>query len=117
MLDNVTLTVNTVQKDTDNNPLFSEEYFGIHKKKWEVRYDNGYPNVIYDPKYQKYRCYYSVFTYDKDSSETPLKERINKHYAPSKSRISSLCYAESIDGINWDKPDLNLVNFEGSTIS
>jgi len=114
LLDNVTLTVNTVQKDTKNNPLFSEEYFGVHKKKWEVRYDNGYPNVIYDPKYQKYRCYYTSFTYDNDSSNTSLKERINKRYVPSKNRISSLCYAESIDGINWYKPNLNLVNFDGS---
>ncbi len=84
-------------------------------KKWEVRYDNGYPNVIYDPKYKKFRCYYSVFTRDEHSAETSLKDRVNKHYLPSKSRISSLCYAESIDGINWNKPNLNLVNFEGST--
>lgn len=108
------LTVNPVKKDF-NNPLFTEEFFVDHGKKWEVRYDNGYPNVIYDPKYKKFRCYYSVFTRDEHSAETSLKDRVNKHYLPSKSRISSLCYAESIDGINWDKPNLNLVNFEGST--
>ena len=28
-----------------------------------------------------------------------------------------VCYAESTDGINWEKPSLGLVEFDGSTLS
>lgn len=115
LLNNVKLTINPVQKDIGNNPLFSEEYYSEPSRKWEVRYDNGYPNVMYDPKYGKFRCYYTVFTHDEDSSKTPLNMRTSKLYSPSESRITSLCYAESEDGVNWYKPNLGLVKFEGDT--
>jgi len=113
-LDNVKLSVNPLQKDVKHNPLFKEDFFSIPPRKWEVRYDNGYPNVIYDSQYKKFRCYYTVFTYDKDSSETPLPKRVEKHYQPSATRVTSLCYAESEDGINWSKPNLGLISFDGS---
>ena len=41
MTDNVTLRVGTVKKPPAN-PLFGED---MH---WELRYDNVYPNAIYD---------------------------------------------------------------------
>lgn len=37
------LTLGRVEKDS-RNPLFGEEH------PWEVRFDNLYPNVIYDPE-------------------------------------------------------------------
>ncbi|HEW0283910.1 TPA: hypothetical protein VZZ58_002018, partial [Streptococcus pneumoniae] len=47
-LENAQLKLNKLKKDTENNPLFGEEYFAENPKLWEVRFDNSYPNVIYD---------------------------------------------------------------------
>lgn len=113
-MDNVRLVLAQVEKDTEHNPLFTEDYFSDPPRKWEVRYDNAYPNVIYDPKYQKYRCFYTLFTKDDDSAATAKEARANKNYTPTASRITSLAYAESDDGIHWTKPNLGLVDFEGS---
>ncbi len=112
---NAAIEVNKLQKDVENNPLFTEDFFANPPRKWEVRYDNAYPNVIYDPKYQVYRCYYTLFTYDESAAGTPLAERGNATYQPKGNRITSLGYAESKDGIHWEKPSLGLVEFEGST--
>lgn len=112
---NAKLTVCKAKKDEKHNPLFTEEFFANPPKKWEVRYDNGYPNVIYDEKYGVYRLYYTLFTKDTDSATTPREDRSKRDYMPHKSRITSLCYAESKDGIHWEKPNLGLVEFEGST--
>ena len=49
-MENVQLLVEKAVKDTENNPMFTED------KPWEVRIDNGYPNVIYDPEEKIYKC-------------------------------------------------------------
>jgi hypothetical protein len=49
------------------------------------------------------RMYYSCFS--KDQWHTP--DSWEKH--------AYLCYAESRDGVHWTKPDLGIVEFEGST--
>lgn len=113
-LENVHLVLAQARKDTENNPLFTEDYFSDPPRKWEVRYDNAYPNVIYDPKYKKYRCYYTFFSKDNDSASASKEERANRDYQPLSSRITSLAYAESDDGLHWVKPNLGLVEFEGS---
>lgn len=101
-------------KDRENNPMFREDFFSQPPRKWEVRYDNGYPNVIYDPREKIYRLYYTLFSKDPDSAGTSLEERAHKHYTPRGDRITSTAYAESRDGIHWEKPSLGLVEFEGS---
>lgn len=94
--------------------FFKEDFFSVSKKRWEVRYDNGYPNVIYDRKEGLYRCYYTLFIYDPDSAGTPLEERAGRKYKPGPERVTALCYACSKDGLCWEKPELGLVEFEGS---
>ena len=113
-MDNVRLVVTPVQKDTENNPLFQEDFFSDPPRLWEVRYDNAYPNVIYDPKYEKYRLYYTLFSKDDDSAGADPQERTSRDYCPMLTRISSLAYAESDDGVHWVKPSLGFVDFEGS---
>lgn len=113
-LQNAVIQVNELKKDTANNPLFREEFFADPPKPWEIRYDNGYPNVIYDPKYKIYRCYYTMITYDESAAETPLAERPHKTYVPKDNRIASLGYAESRDGIHFVKPDLGVTDFGGN---
>lgn len=109
-MENVQLTVNPAVKDTETGVLFGEGWLDVPSKPWEVRYDNGYPNVIYDPQAEVYRCYYTTFSTDHDSANTPLAVRPTRQYLPENSRITSLCYAESIDGVQWVKPELHKVD-------
>lgn len=113
-MDNVKLVLAKAEKDTENNPLFREDYFSDPPRRWEQRYDNAYPNVIYDPKYKKYRLYYTLCSKDDESANTPKAERALRDYRPGSTRIASLAYAESDDGIHWVKPSLGFVEFEGS---
>eukprot|EP01084_Bolivina_argentea_P177181 306449_1 len=77
----------------ENNPLF------IQDRPWEVRIDNGYPNIIYSP-------------------ETPNKNKtFQLWYADwlhANPHIEGTCYAESNDGINFIKPNLGIIEFNGT---
>ena len=104
---NAALMVGTTVKHPAN-PLFVED------KPWEVRFDNLYPNVLYDRRRRLYRCWYNPFIVDQLASETPREKRGEVPYKNMHMELG-LCYAESDDGIGWTKPDLDLVDFEGST--
>ena len=47
------------------------------------------------------------------SNKTPLEQRPGIQYVRDK-REEGLCYATSKDGLNWEKPALGLIEFEGS---
>jgi hypothetical protein len=104
---NAKLVVTTAVKKA-NNPLFGED------KPWEKRYDNLYANVMYDRQDERYKCWYSPFIIDYASKGMPFEERMRKEYVPPKGRIMGVCYATSRDGIVWDKPELGLVDYNGS---
>lgn len=101
-------------KDTAVSPMFTEGSSETPMLPWEVRYDNAYPNVIYDEEQGIYHCYYTLFTRDDDSRGVSREERAHRQYQPGPARITSLCYARSRDGVNWEKPNLGFVEFEGS---
>ncbi|MFH0796343.1 MAG: hypothetical protein V2A65_04715 [Candidatus Omnitrophota bacterium] len=61
---------------------------------WEELALGGYTTVIYENG--KYRLWYESCARDQKSDFD-----------------SKLCYAESNDGYNWNKPDLNLIEFRG----
>ncbi|MCP4642280.1 MAG: hypothetical protein GY851_17680 [bacterium] len=107
---NATLTVGAVKKDP-RNPLFRED------KPWEPRYDNLYANVLFDEAEGVYRCWYSPFIIDERTTSTPPEKRPATRYlgARPRGREMGVCYAESRDGIVWKKPELGLVEFDGST--
>ena len=53
--------------------------------------------------------------YDLVSQNTSIAERLHREYQPTKERVTALLYAESVDGLCWEKPALGLVDFEGNT--
>ena len=101
---NARLAVGQVTKHP-RNPLFGED------KRWEPRFDNLYPNVIYDEKDRLYRCWYSAFVVDVATSTTPRATYPQVAYRPVE-REMGVCYAVSEDGLAWSKPYLGLVEFE-----
>lgn len=114
LMTNCQVTMGEFVKDTANSPLFREGIFETPKLPWEPRYDNGYPNVFWDPEQKKYRCYYTLFIRDPASLNTPPKERAKTGYVIA-NRQTGLAYAESTDGVHWSKPHLGIVDFDGST--
>ena len=100
------LTLGTVEKHP-SNPLFGED------KPWEARFDNLYANIIYDNEENLYKCWYSPFIVDNSALGMSLDERRQRYWAPE-NREMALCYATSLDGIVWEKPELGLVEFEGT---
>jgi hypothetical protein len=104
--ENAVLKVGTVQKST-SNPLFGED------KSWEKRFDNLYGNVMYDKQEKIYKCWYSPFIVDRSAKGMTLEQRQEK-YSPGRGREMGICYATSKDGIKWEKPELGLVEYEGS---
>lgn len=105
---NLKLEVSQPVKDEEHNPLFTED------RPWEVRIDNGYPNVLYDREAGCYRCYYTLFIEDEDSRMAGPEERARRDYIPRPDRAPGLAYAESADGIHWEKPSLGLTDWHGS---
>jgi hypothetical protein len=82
----------TVSKSAAN-PLFGQD------KMWETRIDNGYPNVVYDPDAATrgdgpWRLWYG-------------------NIGPKGVGGQYLLYANSTDGLSWDKPDLGRYDLEG----
>ena len=106
--DNARLTVIAAAKSSAN-PLFGED------KPWEVRFDNLYPNVMWDEQEAIYQCWYSPFCVDNPSGGMPLEARQRTLYHSPPDREMAICYATSHDGIAWQKPDLGLVEYQGST--
>ena len=113
--ENVKLTNGTLEK-SEQNPLFAED------KSWEARYDNLYANVLYDEQEDLYKCWYSPFIIDPASNFMPREKRIPGTYNKvrravknnGKKREMGVCYATSKDGIKWEKPELGIVEFDGS---
>ena len=109
---NAKLTLGEVRKEK-SNPLFVED------RPWEPRYDNMYPNVIYDEEENLYKCWYCPFIVDQRTTEThpDIRKPSLTPYMDARpaGREEALLYATSKDGINWTKPNLGIVNFNGNS--
>jgi len=108
--ENAKLTLGTIRKEA-SNPLFVEE------KPWEPRFDNLYANVMYDEQEQVYKCWYSPFIVDQAVTRVPVERRKTLPYLKAlhgNDREMGVCYAVSKDGLSWTKPELGLVEYEGS---
>ena len=61
----------------------------------------------------RFRIYYSALPFHTTSESDPsMKNRRPRLWTRAHQRI--LCYGESEDGIDWEKPDLGLVSWNGS---
>jgi len=105
--ENAKLTLGKTVK-SKHNPLMAED------KPWEKRFDNLYANVIYDQEDKIYKCWYSPFIVDNSATGMSLDQRRKTRYRPPRGREMAICYAVSKDGVKWEKPELGLVEFEGS---
>lgn len=110
-VENAALRVGTVRKHPAN-PLFGEEH------EWESRFDNLYPNVIYDEDEKLYKVWYFTWTYDPATSDVPRDQRKPGTYmkvreASGKGLKEGLGYATSKDGIQWDKPLMRVSPWKG----
>lgn len=76
-------------KKLDDGPLI------VPDKKWEARMA-ACPCVLYDRETGRYRMWYDAFF---------SRNRVN---------AGCVCYAESWDGLNWEKPDCNAITYRGS---
>lgn len=106
-LEDAHLVIGQVKK-ASSNPLFIED------KPWEVRFDNLYANVIYDADEGLYKCWYNPFIIDEVYTTIPPEQRGQAPYRPQK-REMAIAYATSSDGVTWRKPDLGIIEFNGST--
>ena len=108
---NVHLTVGAVHKDK-NNPLFKED------KPWEPRFDNPYCSVILDEEEKIFKCWYSIFIKSGGDGDFPGEGLASDKRAwvdwTEGDRDFGVCYATSKDGLHWDKPELGLIEFNGS---
>ena len=104
---NAELTLGAVRKHSAN-PLFGED------KPWEMRFDNLYANVIYDDEEQLYKCWYSPFIVDNSSKGMSAQQWKEVRYRAPRNRKMAICHATSRDGLTWVKPDLGLVEYDGS---
>jgi D-alanyl-D-alanine dipeptidase len=99
---NARIVLGTPQKHPAN-PLFQAD------KPWENSMNNLYPNVIWDEDEQIFKLWYKCVLAD--------KEVIAQMDQPSTVHDVGwyLLYATSKDGVRWDKPELGLHKFAGSS--
>ena len=105
---NAELTLGAIEK-RGVNPLFGED------RPWEKRFDNLYANVVYDDEQGIYKCWYSPFVVDHSSQGMTLRQRRDVKYRAPRNREMAICYATSKDGLAWDKPELGIVDYDGSS--
>lgn len=100
--DGVRLVLGKVKKDS-RNPLFQAD------KPWENALNNLYPNVLYDEEQKLFKLWYKCVLFDKDVIAKMMPPRTVHNVG------WFLLYATSKDGIVWQKPELGLHGFDGST--
>lgn len=99
---NASLVLGTPQKHPAN-PLFQAD------KPWENSMNNLYPNVLWDEEQQLFKLWYKCVLADKEviaQMDRPGTVHDVGWY---------LLYATSKDGIRWDKPELGIHKFAGSS--
>jgi hypothetical protein len=98
---NVTRSVHQPKKHPENPVL-------VREHPWEGYRVQVYGTVIFDPLENLFKAWYM-------NIPKTAKEKITVNGETRPGHATLLSYATSKDGMKWDKPILNLVDFEGST--
>ena len=85
------------------NPLLIEDEL------WDMRWDNTYPTVRWDPEQRVFRMWYNAFV--GGIKPHPSWQSHNPGLKPWKEHMSGLMYATSSDGVRFVKPKLNAVTY------
>ena len=93
----------------EGNPIFKAE------RSWEGNLV-GLTSVIYDDEEKIFKMWYSARKITAQRPPGPLEEHENLFRASKyKEELNYECFALSRDGIHWERPELGVVEFEGST--
>jgi hypothetical protein len=90
---------------------------------WTYETISGFTRIIHKPEkffenpvftalnnqYEFNSCSYSTIAYDYDDSLFKMWYGTSNIYKNDSEAIKYLCYAESCDGFNWNRPNLNLI--------
>jgi hypothetical protein len=98
----VRLALGQVRKEP-RNPLFQAD------RPWENALNNLYPNVVFDEEERRFKLWYKCVLADTNSAAKLSPPNLINGVG------WLLCYATSRDGLAWDKPELGLQSFDGST--
>jgi hypothetical protein len=91
-------------EDVSANPVI------VSENAWEHR-RIPYGSVLWFPEERKFKCWYLTLNiYD---SRPGFRGYRKEHHVPI-NEAAYICYAESTDGITWEKPKLGLHEFRGS---
>jgi hypothetical protein len=99
--ENLTQTLHSPEKHPDN-PVLKREH------PWEAFRVQVYGTVIHDPFTDQFKAWYM-------NIPALASVKINVQGQSRPGHATLLSYATSADGVHWEKPVLNLVDFEGST--
>lgn len=91
-LDGVARIVNQPVKCHDNPVL-------TYERPWEGNCVILWGSVLYDPHEKRFQMWYESY----------------KKFPPKGEPYELLCYATSRDGLQWDRPELRLIAYRGST--
>ncbi len=81
----------------------SEVILGVGTNKWDKNGSYIYGSVLYDEQEGIYKMWYQVVNRD------------YKGIHGGDAVAVMACYATSTDGVNWEKPNLGIFDYEGST--
>jgi hypothetical protein len=102
VVEGLMLRLGNVEKDP-RNPLMQAD------KPWENSLNNLYPNVLYDEREQRFKLWYKCVLVDPEVQAKMMPPRTVHDVG------WFLLYATSRDGLSWEKPELGLHGFDGST--
>ena len=85
------------------------------ERKWEGNFA-AVSSVIYDPQDALFKMWYVPSLITAERPPGPLEEYESLLRASNyQEQLDLSCYAVSRDGVRWERPELGLVEFEGST--
>ena len=102
VVEGLELRLGKVAKDP-RNPLIQAD------RPWENSLNNLYPNVLYDEQEKRFKLWYKCVLVDPDVQAKMMPPRTVHDVG------GSCCTPRPTDGLSWEKPELGLHGFDGST--